>query len=70
MGPPQAEDALRECLAMGSGFRGPPFRRAFSGADTWATSTVLAAALRKLGPVDLVLAGRQATDGRHGPSGT
>jgi len=37
--------------------------RAFAGSDTWATSTTLASAVRKLGDVDLVLCGKQAIDG-------
>jgi len=37
--------------------------RAFAGADTWATSYTLAAAVRRLGPFDCILCGRQAIDG-------
>ena len=37
--------------------------RAFAGADTWATSLTLAAAIRETGPFDLVLCGKQAVDG-------
>lgn len=36
---------------------------AFAGSDTWATATALAAAIRKLSPVDLILCGKQAVDG-------
>jgi len=36
---------------------------AFAGSDTWATAFTLAAAVKKLGPTDLVLCGRQSTDG-------
>ncbi|HCF57500.1 MAG TPA: electron transfer flavoprotein subunit beta [Myxococcales bacterium] len=63
MGPPQAEEALRECLAMGADEAILLSDRAFAGADTWATSNTLAAALRKIGDYDLVFAGRQAIDG-------
>ena len=35
----------------------------WAGADTWATSTALGLALRRLGEFDLILAGRQAIDG-------
>jgi len=62
MGPPQAELALREALAMGADEAVLLSDRAFGGADTWATSTTLAAALRKL-DWDLVVCGRQAIDG-------
>ncbi|MGI5863587.1 MAG: electron transfer flavoprotein subunit beta [Myxococcales bacterium] len=63
MGPPQAEEALRECLAMGADEAILMSDRAFAGADTWATSNTLAAAIRKIGDYDLVFAGRQAIDG-------
>lgn len=63
MGPPQAEDALREALAMGADEAILLTDRAFAGADTWATATTLGMALQKIGDYDLVLAGRQAIDG-------
>ncbi|SES70237.1 electron transfer flavoprotein subunit beta/FixA family protein [Anaerobranca gottschalkii] len=62
MGPPQAELALREALAMGADKGILLTDRAFAGADTWATSQTLAAAIRKL-EYDLIIAGRQAIDG-------
>lgn len=62
MGPPQADSALREALAMGADEAILLTDRAFAGADTLATSTTLAAAIRKL-DCDLVIAGRQAIDG-------
>lgn len=63
MGPPQAEEALRETLSRGVDDAVLLSDRAFAGADTWATSTTLAAAIRKLGSVDLILCGKQAVDG-------
>jgi len=60
---PQAEVALREALAMGCDEAILVTDRAAGGSDTWATSLVLAAAIRKLGNVDLIFAGRQAIDG-------
>jgi electron transfer flavoprotein beta subunit len=63
MGPPQAEDALREALAMGADEAILLSDRAFAGADTWATATTLGHALKKIADFDLVLAGRQAIDG-------
>jgi electron transfer flavoprotein beta subunit len=63
MGPPQAEDALREALAMGADEAILLTDRCFAGADTWATATTLGIALKNIGDYDLVLAGRQAIDG-------
>ena len=62
MGPTQAEAVLREALAMGADKAYLLTDKAFSGADTLATSTTLAAAIRKI-DFDLILAGRQAIDG-------
>lgn len=62
MGPPQADLALREALAMGADEAILLTDRAFGGADTWATSSTIAAALRKL-KFDLIITGRQAIDG-------
>jgi electron transfer flavoprotein beta subunit len=61
MGPPQAEGALREALAMGADDAVLLTDRAFAGADTWATSLTLAKALEKM-DYDLIVAGRQAID--------
>jgi len=63
MGPPQAEEALRDVLSRGVDDAVLLSDRAFAGSDTWATSTVLAAAIRKLGNVDLIFCGKQAIDG-------
>jgi len=63
MGPPQAEAALREAISMGVDEAVLISDRAFAGSDTWATSYTLAMALRKLGDVDVVLCGKQASDG-------
>jgi electron transfer flavoprotein beta subunit len=63
MGPPQAEEALREILALGVDEALLLSDRAFAGADTWATSLTLARAIDKIGPVDLVICGKQAIDG-------
>ena len=62
MGPSQAEKALREALAMGADEAFLITDRAFAGSDTLATSTILAAAIKKLG-ADVVFCGRQAIDG-------
>lgn len=62
MGPPQAEAALREALAMGCHEAVLVSAREFGGSDTYATATILSAALKKIG-YDLVITGRQAIDG-------
>ncbi len=63
MGPPKASEVLRECLFMGADETILISDRKFAGADTLATSYVLSAALKKMGPFDLIFAGRQAIDG-------
>lgn len=63
MGPPQADVALREALAMGADRAVLVCDRAVAGSDTWATSNTLTAAIRKIGDYDLILCGRQAIDG-------
>ncbi len=62
MGPPQADIALREALAMGADEAYLLSAREFGGSDTYATATIVATALRKIG-YDLVITGRQAIDG-------
>ncbi len=71
MGPPQAESALREAISLGVVEACLVSDRAFAGSDTWVTAYTLAAAIRKMGPVDLILCGKQAIDGdtaQVGPS--
>ena len=63
MGPPQANYMLRECLAMGADEAYLLSDRAFGGADTCATSTTIAAGIKKVPGVDVIFAGRQAIDG-------
>ncbi|MFH1406816.1 MAG: electron transfer flavoprotein subunit beta/FixA family protein [Candidatus Omnitrophota bacterium] len=63
MGPPQAQEALREAVSMGIDEAVLISDRAFAGSDTWATSYTLSAAIRKLGNFDLILCGKQASDG-------
>ncbi len=63
MGPPQAESALRETIALGVDQAVLISDRAFAGSDTWATSYTLAQAIRKLGHTDLIICGKQAMDG-------
>ena len=66
MGPPQAEEALRKCLSFGADDAILITDKVFSGADTLATSFVLASALKTLHdqqPLDLVFTGKQTIDG-------
>ncbi len=63
MGPPQAENALREAIALGVDQGILVSDRAFAGSDTWATSYTLAMALRKIGDFTLIICGKQASDG-------
>ena len=63
MGPPQATEMIRECLAMGADDGILLSDRAFGGADTIATSSQIAEAIRKIGDYDIIFAGRQAIDG-------
>ena len=62
MGLPKAADTLREALAMGADKAILVTDRVLGGADTWATSTTLAGALRNI-EYDLIITGRQAIDG-------
>ena len=61
MGPPQAEEALRECLALGADRAVHLSDKAFAVADTLGTSRTLALAIAKEG-ADLVLCGRKTLD--------
>jgi electron transfer flavoprotein beta subunit len=63
MGPPQAEAALREAISLGIDEGILITDRAFAGSDTWATSYTLAQVIRKIGAFDLILCGKQASDG-------
>ena len=66
MGPPAAADALREMIACGA-HRGVHLcDPAFAGSDTLATAVALAAAVRRDGPFDLVLAGLNSLDSDTG----
>ena len=62
MGPPQADVAIREALAMGCDEGVLISGREFGGSDTLATSTIIAAGIKTL-DYDLIITGRQAIDG-------
>ena len=63
MGPLSAETVLREALQRGADRAILLSSPAFAGSDTWCTSLVLAAAVRKIGQCDLLFFGRMAIDG-------
>ena len=68
MGPPQAEDALRECLSLGADDAVLVTDRAFGGADTLATSYTIASAIRHIQKTmnrqfEIIFCGKQAIDG-------
>jgi electron transfer flavoprotein beta subunit len=63
MGPPQAVDMLKEAISLGADEAVLLSDGAFAGADTWATANTLSGAIKKLGQFDIVICGRQSTDG-------
>ncbi|MDR2898996.1 MAG: electron transfer flavoprotein subunit beta/FixA family protein [Clostridiales bacterium] len=63
MGPPQAERILKEAYKMGVDNAVLITDRAFAGSDVLATSYTLSQAIRKIGGVDLIICGKQTTDG-------
>jgi electron transfer flavoprotein beta subunit len=69
MGPPQVEKALREAVSLGIDNIILLSDRKFAGADSWATSHTLSAAIKKIGEYDIILFGQQAIDGDTGQVG-
>ena len=69
MGPPQAENMLREALSIGADEAVLLSDGAFAGSDTWATAYTLAKAIEKIGQCDLIICGRQTIDGDTGQVG-
>ncbi|WP_311481226.1 electron transfer flavoprotein subunit beta/FixA family protein [uncultured Anaerococcus sp.] len=67
MGPPQADQMLRDCLAVGADNAYLVTDRKFGGSDTLATSYILSEAIKKVaeteGKPDMVFCGLQAIDG-------
>jgi electron transfer flavoprotein beta subunit len=66
MGPPPAVTAIRECIEMGADRGILLSARQFAGADTYATSYVLAETIRAIhekDPIDIIFFGKQAIDG-------
>lgn len=69
LGPASAEDSLREAIACGADRGVHITDPAFAGSDTLATARALAAALRREGPFDLILVGRNSVDADTGQVG-
>lgn len=63
MGPPQADDALREALSMGVDKAVLLSDNCFAGADTLATSYALSEAVKRIARFDLILCGKETSDG-------
>ena len=68
MGPPTAQEGLTSCLALGADRGVLITDRALAGSDTLATSRALALALQRETP-DLIICGRNSTDGETGQVG-
>ena len=66
MGPPNAEKALKEAYSYGGDEMILLSDKAFAGSDTLATSYVLAQAVKKLEPFDLLFMGEESIDGETG----
>jgi electron transfer flavoprotein alpha subunit len=69
LGPPAAEDVLREAVAWGADAGLHACDGAFAGSDTLASARALAGVLRAAGPFDLILLGRNSVDGETGQVG-
>lgn len=63
MGPPQAGEVIKEAYMMGADEGALVSDRKFAGADVLATSYTLSQAVRKLGKFELIICGKQTTDG-------
>jgi len=63
MGPPQAKDVIKEAFMMGADEGALVSDRKFAGADVLATSYTISQGVRKMGQFDLILCGKQTTDG-------
>ena len=70
MGPPLAEESLKEAIGYGADEAVLLSDPAFPGSDTWATSHILAKAIGKIGQYDLVICGKQSIDGETGQVGS
>lgn len=69
MGPPQAEEALKEAIAMGVDDGVLLTDKKFAGSDTLATSYTLSCGIKKIGNFDIIICGRETLDGSTGQVG-
>ena len=69
MGPPAAEEVLRDAISRGAHSAVLLCDRALAGSDTWATANALAATIEHLGGADLIVCGISALDGETGQVG-
>jgi len=69
MGPPNAEQALRDAIALGADEAYLATDHVFAGADTWATGYTLAKCVQKIGEFDIIICGLKTTDGDTGQTG-
>lgn len=69
MGPPNAESALRECLAVGADKAVLVTDRAFGNADTLATSYAILSAAATQDKYDMIFCGKESLDGATGQMG-
>ena len=63
MGPPQAKEVIREAFMMGVDEGALLSDRKFAGADVLATSFTISQGVKKVGMPDLIICGKQTTDG-------
>lgn len=63
MGPPQATEVIKEAYMMGADEGVLLSDRKFAGADVLATSYTLSQGVKQMGNIDLILCGKQTTDG-------
>jgi electron transfer flavoprotein beta subunit len=70
LGPDAFRDTVKHCLAMGADEGVHINDPSLNEADHWATAEILAAAIKKLEPVDLIICGRQAVDWDMGVVGS
>lgn len=70
LGPDAYRDTVKHCLAMGADEGVHINDPSLNEADHWATAEILAAAIKKLEPVDLIICGRQAVDWDMGVVGS
>ncbi|MCX8082350.1 MAG: electron transfer flavoprotein subunit beta/FixA family protein [bacterium] len=69
MGPPQADKALRDAIAVGVDEAVLLSDIKFAGSDTLATSYILSCGIRKIGKFDIIVCGRETLDGSTGQVG-